>query len=602
MKFKEFAEFLSRVESEASRNGKTTILAELLKSLSPDEIAEAIYLMDARVTPRYVPLEFNFSEKLVIKSLSKTFDQEEVVKISNSRGDVGTTAMELKKDQKSGGKLELTEVFAKLYSIATQSGKNSQENKMRIYMDLFNDTSPTEIKYITRIVCGKNRLGMNDKTVLDAISWGLVGDKSLREEIQRAYGVRSDLGVIAELAFDKGVDALENINIEPGIPVASKLVEREKDGEEVFRRLGECLIQPKFDGVRAQIHFKKTGITMFVKDQNDQFNLTSQNIHTTSIYSRNMESITEMFPDIVQSMEDSGLDSFVIDSEVIGYDDDQDAPLPFQDTISRKRKYGVDEFMKNVPIKVFAFDCLYINGKDITGKLLLDRLKDLDFILEKLNKKSGRKIFTKANSDIAKTPDQLNAIFENYINQGLEGIIAKGLETIYKPGTRDYDWIKLKASSKSDFVDTVDAVVIGYYLGKGVRSKFGIGGLLLGAYDDKKDKFLSLAKVGTGIKDADWKIIMDRITPLAMNQKPENVEVEKILEPDVWIDPVVVCEIEGDAITLSKTHLAGRGLLDQDRGFSIRFPRLKKFDRDKTAQQATTVNEIKKMFELRNKK
>src|SRR5690606_11880488 len=157
---------------------------------------------------------------------------------------------------------------------------------------------------------------------------------------------------------------------------------------------------------------------------------------------------------------------------------------------------------------------------------------------------------------------------------GLEGVIVKKNRTTYEPGTRNFDWIKLKASSQSELVDTIDAVVMGYYFGTGARSKFGLGAILVGVYNEEEDRYESVAKVGTGITDEQFITIKNDL--LGITQKNENIKylINKSVMPDRIVEPRIVVEIEADELTISKVHTACMDVLE-GKGISMRFPRLK---------------------------
>ncbi|MCA9379432.1 DNA ligase, partial [Candidatus Dojkabacteria bacterium] len=202
--------------------------------------------------------------------------------------------------------------------------------------------------------------------------------------------------------------------------------------------------------------------------------------------------------------------------------------------------------------------------------------------------------------------ENLDKYFREKIGAGLEGVIVKKLGTTYDPGTRNFDWIKFKANSQAEMVDTVDTVVLGYFRGRGVRAKFGIGALLVGVYNDADGKFYTTAKIGTGMKDEDLQRIKQELASLELDKQPENVVVNKILEPDVWVRPEIVAVIDADEITRSPGHTVAIDLLanfetdTHGRGLSLRFPRLKIWNRpDKSAPTTTSPAELVHMFELR---
>ena len=178
---------------------------------------------------------------------------------------------------------------------------------------------------------------MSDKTLLESLSWAIRGDKSLKSELEQAYGARADMASIAYSLMLGGVDQLRNFQLEVGVPVSSKLVEREKDLDKIFDRMGSGLIvQPKYDGLRLQIHFDRNGLKNDVDGD-----MLIKKIDDVRLFSRNMGNITDMFPDVVEQVRKLPLNSVILDSEVIGYDEEVDKLMPFQETVQRKRKHGV---------------------------------------------------------------------------------------------------------------------------------------------------------------------------------------------------------------------------------------------------------------------
>jgi len=590
MKFIQFADYLSKLENLSSRNDMTALLAELIKSLQEDEVKDAIYLLQGRVAPLYLPIEFAFSDKMIVRALARYTNKSdlEVNTALQKAGDIGTVVDLLITNNQTS--YDISQVVSKLQQIAGVSGKNSQTFKEQFYLEMIGGSSNDEIKFINRVLTGNLRLGLSTKTIFDAISWSLVGDKSLRDKIERAYGVRTDLGSIAEYIFKNGIDSLDGLNVQPGTPVAPKLVEREKNVATIFARIPDAIIQPKLDGLRIHIHYNKLGfarneivteMTLFSRGNND--------LEQVRLFSRNLESLTNMFPEIVADIKKFNVDSLIIDGEAIGIDRDTGAFLAFQETIKRKRKTNIDSMQDSHPIKVFAFDILELNGRDLLHETTSERLQILQKILEESG--SDKILFTQ--SQRVYSAKEIEDLFQKYVAEGYEGIIIKQPDSFYLPGTRNYDWIKLKAASVAGLADTIEGVVLGYYYGAGVRTKFGIGALLMGSYDSEHDRFVSLAKVGTGFKDADWPIIKDRLDSLRVTSLPSNVKVLDSLLPDVLVRPEVVIEVQADMVTRSKMH----GGMD---GYSLRFPRLKFFGRDKKAEDCTSISEIKHLFELQN--
>jgi len=604
MQFKEFATLLAELETTASRNSITEVLTGFLSKLDTAEVKPCMYLLQGRLAPLYVPLEFNLSTKLALKAISYSLhpSSDQILRSPSSSdpssevesryrklGDVGLVAEEYRKElkekcEKKEKGVSILDVFKSLNDIASMSGSGSQDAKVRALGKLLTDLDPLSVRYVCRVVIGNLRLGVSYKTILDTLSVAVSGDKSLRDDLDSAFGARADIGGLAEVVLKTSkeniVGVLKDMQIEAGIPVASKLVEREKNAESVFNRLGEAFVQPKLDGMRAQLHYKDGKFMAF---------------------SRNMESLTDMFPDLMDAMKKLKVESIVIDSEVIGFDYEKQKYLPFNDTMQRRRKHDVESLSASIPVRAMAFDILYLNGKDISKKPLAERTE----ILKEIISSSDQKQIAFLETVIVKSSEELEVYFQKQIRSGLEGVIIKAKTSTYDPGTRNFDWIKLKANTQAEMVDTIDVVVLGYFAGRGVRAKFGIGALLVGLPDDRDNRYYSVAKVGTGMSEEMLQTMFKDLQPLIVKEKPNNVVVERSLAPDVWVAPEIVLEIDADEITRSPSHSAGKDILasfekkETGKGLSLRFPRLKVWNRDKGPLQATSVQELIRMFEIR---
>lgn len=599
MDFKIFAQFLSDLENLSSRNEMTVKTSDFLRLLDKDSVKPVMYLLQGRLAPKYIPLEFNFSLKLIIKAFSLALDEALVTGIYKQKGDVGlmaedillnwteystkNTQVSLDSYNYSPKTLDIDEVYNSLTQIAQASGAGSQEKKMTTYLNLMLCSDPLSAKYISRIIIGTLRIGMSEKTLLDAMSWSVKGDKSLRKTLDIAFGYRADIGELAKILVDNKFEDVEksliNIALMPGTPVASKLVEREASSAAVWERMPNCFVQPKLDGLRGQIHFDRK------KD-------------LVEIYSRNMGNMTAQYPEIVASIKQLPIDSIILDSEIIGFNEETSTYSRFQDTMKRKRKYSVEEFSQSIPVKAMCFDCLYLNGEDLTGKPIEERLVALKTLLAE-----PPKALAMLETIKMETEEELEAYFKDKVEAGQEGIITKQPGTNYEPGTRNFKWIKLKANTRSDLVDTIDVAIIGYYIGRGDRSRFGFGALLAAVYNPKDDKYYSIGKVGSGFKEEDMVTMYKDMSEIKLENMPENFVVHKSLYPDVWIEPKIVAEIDVDEITRSPNHTAAINIEakvpgdDSTKGLSVRFPRMKKWKRDKDLPN--NVDEIIRMYELR---
>ena len=307
------------------------------------------------------------------------------------------------------------------------------------------------------------------------------------------------------------------------------------------------------------------------------------------IFSRNLENMTHAFPDLIEGvLKEVKAKSAILEGEAIAYNPVTSEFLPFQETTKRRRKYNVAEKAKELPLVMFAFDILYLDGEDVTQKPYKERRKLLEKILDKDNQ-----TVRLAEERVLKNPSQNHKFFDEKISEGLEGLMLKKLDSPYIAGGRGFHWVKFKRSQAGALADTVDCVLLGVYTGKGKRTEFGVGGLLVGVYDDKKDEFVSITRLGTGLTDDEFRKVNEIYKKLKVEHKPARVNSD--ITPSFWLEPKVILEIVADEITRSPIHTAGR---DKDgSGYALRFPRLVKFrESDKRAEDATTVSEIQKMY------
>ncbi len=572
MRFAKLVDYLAKLEATTKRLEMTSILAGLFKESSEEDIAPIVYLTQERLGPAFEPIDFGIGEALAAEALTKATgkDKDAIKKLYKQHGDYGIVAEKLLGNEAK--KLTVAQVFERLKQIATTSGEGTVAQKTDLLSDLLQKLSGREARYLLRIPLGRLRLGIGDPTVMEGLSWSNAGDKSLRPQIERAYNVCSDLGEVARIFKAEGVDALARIQVQVGNPVRMALAERAKSAEDIVTRLGKCAIESKYDGFRCQVH-KKNG--------------------EVRIFSRNLEETTAMFSDIVEGIRAQiKAKTAILEGEALSYDPETGEFHPFQVTMQRKRKYDLESMTVKYPLRLVAFDLLYVNGKDFTGQPYSQRHDTLASIIA-----DGERIQV-AQHLVTQDAKEIEKYFMEAITGGLEGIMAKRLDSKYQAGARNFNWIKLKRSYQGHLSDTVDGVIVGYLRGRGMRARFGIGALLVAVYDDRQDKFATIAKIGTGFSDEEWLQMRERLDEVRVDHKPARVEA--LMEPDVWVEPKYVIEMTADEITRSPIHTAGKA--GDEPGYALRFPRVIGFIRvDKKPEDATTVKEISKMFEKQGK-
>lgn len=596
MRFARVAEHFDRLEATRKRNEMVAILAALFQtSNNPAEIAQMAYLSQGRVAPTFEQIEFGMGEALVAESLAQALDRprDEIAAQFARLGDYGLVAAELHADDAAApAGQEVSAVFKTLERIANAAGAGSVAQKTELLADLLRQASASEAKHLARIPLGRLRLGIGDPTVMDALSFARTESKAARKPIERAYNICSDLGLVARTYWDDDEDGLAAIKVTAGRPVRPAAAERLPGPEEIIAKVERCAVEPKIDGLRAQLHL-----------------LDGDEVR---IFSRNLENTTAMFPELAEGLvTQAGGRSVILDGEAVAYDPATGQYHPFQVTGTRKRKYGIEKLRKTLPLKLFAFDMLYLDDEDLTNLPYTERRARLEALLGGGSEPPDRETKTDwlptewiADPDgqallpsdwrIVDAAADLDAYFYATVGLGQEGIVAKRLDSPYQAGARNYNWIKLKRSYRGELQDTIDGVIVGYWQGKGHRAQFGIGTVLTALYDPGQERFVTVTRLGTGFSEEEWVALRQRLDPQRTTEQPARVESQ--LTPDVWVEPHVVIEIQADEITRSPFHTAGRG--PDELGYALRFPRVIGFVReDKRPEDATTVAEIVSLYE-----
>ncbi len=581
MQFTDLARAFDAIESTNARRELVALLADLFGSAQDHELQPLIYLCQGRLAPAFVPLEFGMAEKTVADAIARAYgiDRAAVLTRYNTLGDLGRVAAELRQawhanqPPDSGGApdiaLDVTAIYTRLREIAEASGTGSLARKTELLAALLRQVDQVGAKHLVRIPLGQLRLGIGDPTILDALSVAQQGDRSLRPTLEAAYNRISDLGLLAHLLRTQGMAAVAAITIRPGNPVRPALAERLPDATAILARLGPCLVEPKFDGFRLQVH--RAG-------------------DEVRIFSRNLEEMSAMFPEVTEATRRLRAGDAIFEGEVLAYNPATEEFLPFQQTTRRRRKHGVGELAAELPLRLFVFDLLYVSGTDLTPLPYTERRKQLRNLLGETEE---RGVLAAAPAELVSEPEALERFFEQSISQGLEGIVAKKPDAPYQAGARNFNWVKLKRVSAGHIQDTVDCVILGYLYGRGKRAAFGVGALLVGVYDPERDEFATVTKIGTGLSDAEWRDVRERCDRITVEQRPARVTA--LITPSAWVEPQVVIEVLADEITRSPMHTCG--MREGESGYALRFPRLVSFrDADKRPEDATTVAEIMTLY------
>jgi len=573
--FSEFTSLCVKIESVPGSLEMTDIFAAFLKEADDDELAVSCYMIMGEIFPAWTGKKLGLGPNLLYSALSKAagISPEKIQILLRQTGDVGeTTYQALCDDKKSQstfssfltdddgengadgafskrGRLSIRDVYDRLKEIADVSGKGAQSQKIKTLQFLFSESSPEEAKYISRIALEELRIGIGEGIVRDSIAKAFDVPVSL---VEFAFMVTNDLGQVAVASKTGGVEALKRQHIRVDRPVKMMLAQVTSSIEAAFAELGEAAIEWKFDGARLQIH---------------------KNGDNVRLYSRRLEDVTDSLPDVVQTVLSSvTAKDAVLDGEAVAIDENGKI-RPFQDILRRfRRKYDVETTSHTIPIHVNLFDLLYADGESYIEKPLTERRNKLSGMI-----KAGSHGISVDELTITKDPEKAAEVYHAALNAGHEGIMIKNPSSSYSPGKRGKNWLK-----KKPVMDTLDLVVIGGEWGAGKR-KNKIGSYVLACYDDVRNVFLEIGRVGTGLSDE----LLDSLT----EQFSDLIEAEDGVM--IKVKPEVVFEIAFEEIQKSPNYPAG---------YALRFPRLVRVRDDKTTFEIDTIEKVGRMYQGQGQK
>jgi DNA ligase-1 len=578
MLYETLAKAYDETESASGSLEKTRIFSGLLVTAEKADVGRIVALTMGKLFPDWKgEPEMGIAESTAIQviTVAASIDEGAVKASLRKTGDIGSTAEALlaasAQESLFSEDLTVERVYETLVDTSRASGSGSTKEKISKLVGLLTDAEPIEARYILRTVTGSLRLGLGDMGIIDAIAIAFTGDKNARPYVEHAFNVCSDLQRVASVIAESGLGGVKAIHTEVGTPIRMMAAKKLSSPAEILEKAGgRALVEYKYDGERVQVH--KNG----------------QNV---TLYSRRQEVITSQYPDVVEYVRSHiEAESCVMEGECVAIDPASGALRPFQELMRRRRKTEIASMMEEVPVALFFFDILYLDGTDVTAKPLLERRA----MMERIVRTDARVNLTTA--EVTESPERLQEIFEAALATGHEGVIAKAVHegSTYQAGARSWLWIKLKASYTEGMADTMDFVVVGAIHGRGKRTGL-YGAILASAYDPQSDSYPTVCKIGTGFTEDMLSEFKSRLEPHRIGHRSPKVETD--IEADVWFEPVEVIEVIGDEITLSPTHSAGKRHL-KDGGLAIRFPRFTgRWRDDKDPTQATTVDDLIEVFE-----
>ncbi len=582
MKFKKLASLFFKLESTSKRlemiDHLSNFFQEIKDSKNYEDVDKIVYLLQGQLVSniKQAP-KIGIAEKMIIEALSvhSGIEGTKIKDILLKKGDIGVTAeiiLSKKKKQKSlfdfdknvGDKetLNISEIYQALKKIAETEGVGSHDSKLGILRSLMTRCSPLETKYLLRIITSTLRVGVSTLTIIDGLTLGFTGDKKNRPIIEYAYNIHPDLGEIAQMLAEKGIESIKDVSIEYGTPIRSMLASRVPYSE-ILEKVGvPCTAEYKLDGERLQIHKQGSKVQLF---------------------SRLMLDISEQYPDVCEAIRKCiRTENAILEGEVVAMDAFYEKMRPFQVLSKRRRKYDVKDISKEIPVCLFLFDLLVLEQDSLIDKPFPIRREALEKIVDEQDE------IRLVKSVIIHNTEELIDFFNVARENGNEGIMAKSIKenSTYQAGNRGFHWIKLKGLEGGKLKDSIDVTLIGAFYGRGRRK--GVYGTYIGAvYDPLNDKFEAFTRISSGWTDEIMETLKDEMKKHEVDRKPFEVICDD--KPDQWLNPEFVIEIFGDEITRSEKF--------SSLGYSMRFPVFHRIRRDKGPKDSTTVEEIERLYE-----
>ena len=563
MKYSQIVEVYEALSKTNGKIEKAQILSKFFIILNESKNYDWIYLLKGKVAPDYDSKEFGISRKLVLKIISKSFgiSLEEVNNKFRKKGDLGEVAEEYSSKKKQNSlfqkRLDVEKVFTNLKKLMEIDGKGVIDKKINILAELLGNANENESKYIIRTLLNDLRVGVADGIIRDAIVEAFYNGKNkeeFKDKVQSLYDMSNDFSLVLKKASD-GFIGDEDFEIIPGKPFNVMLSVKAEDLDDAFRICGKpAAFEYKYDGFRVVISKEKEDIKLFT---------------------RRLENVTKQFPDLIEYIKKylKG-ESFILDSEVVGFDPKTGKYMPFQYISQRiKRKYDIEKLITQLPVEINIFDIIYYNGKSLLKEPFIERRK----ILEKIIKPEKKKIVL-SRQIITENKSEAEAFYKEALKVGEEGLMIKNLNAPYKPGRRVGYIAKLKPNIKD-----LDLVITGAEYGTGKR-----GGWLSSYIVSCKngEEFLEIGKVSSGLKEKEEEgISYEEMTKLL---KPLIIEVK---DNYVKIKPKIILSVTYQNIQSSPAY---------NSGYALRFPRITAYRPDRSFNDIATLKDIEK--ELRKSK
>ncbi|MHA2162049.1 MAG: ATP-dependent DNA ligase [Candidatus Thorarchaeota archaeon] len=545
--FLELTKTMDMVSGTRSRKAKVGFIADFLKSVSFDEVQPSALFLSGQVFSEADPRTLNISWRGLIQALKQVIEYSDDDFGKHYDGDVGIAVerlLSLENHTRQVGlfseSLTITSVSNSLNEIAAADGKGSRKKKEAILAQLLRDADSKEARYMVAIILGDTRTGVSEGLIAEGVAEAFGIESKL---IRRAWGFNGDIGKVAFIAARGGSDELTKVSIKVLRPMKPMLATSTDSIESLFEIDDPFALELKFDGARIQIH--KAG---------DEVRL----------FSRRLVDVTESLPEIVKIVrEDIQAHDVILDGEVVAVDK-KGQPYPFQVVMKRfGRTKDIESTKEKVGLYLYVFDVLFVDGVPFVDEPYTIRRKKLEELVS-----------SNLLTECIHTSDLKEALlfYAKSRELGHEGVMAKKTASRYEPGSRGKNWFKVKHT-----LDTLDLVIVAAEWGHGRRNKW-LSDYHLAVLDESTGEYMMVGKTFKGLTDREFEEMTERLREIEIAQKRGLVKVQ----------PKVVVEVLASEIQESPTYKSG---------LALRFARITRIRDDKTPEEATTLQQLRDVFE-----
>ena len=550
MEFQDLAEVCERLATTTKRTLMTDWVADFLKQLGDDEIEPAVSMMLGRPFPKWDQRTLDVSWATLnnmMRRLTETSWREFSTAFRDT-GDIGAATQVILEKNKVRRQatlfenpLTLLEVRRVLEAVAESTGQGSRERKERLIGSIFGRASPVEAKYLVKVMIGEMRTGFQEGLMEVAVSKAF---SIPLKTIQTATMLTGDIGEVAAICKKHGKEGVAKLSFKVFRPIKPMLAKMGEDLNEALEEHGgETAFEHKLDGARIQIH-----------KSHDE----------ARIFSRRLTDVTESLPEIVQLIpQEVKAEKAILEGEVIALGKDGN-PLPFQHLMRRfRRVHDIDRMVKEIPVILYLFDAIYIDGQSLISLPYIERR-------ERLKETAGNIPLTK--QIVTRDLHEAELFLDEAIEKGHEGLIAKRLDGPYTPGVRGKHWFKIKRT-----LEPLDLVIVAAEYGYGRRHEW-LSDYHLAARDEESGEFLELGKTFKGLTDLEIGEMTNRLKEMAVEDKGYMVVVP----------PRIVVEVAYNEIQESPRYKCG---------MALRFARITKIRDDKSLDEADTIQRVRQIYE-----